>query len=141
MNCQVCQKESDKYREGKLSDDLRIQVEAHLLICAECAENYKIESITDLIVNQEKAISPANDLITKIMDRIDNIEEADNKISIPFMRVLQPALMITSIAAAIFIGVLIGNLYKHSGTVVIRPIELSLIDDATIESVDLFLNE
>ena len=141
MNCQLCQKESDKYREGKLSDDLRIQVESHLKQCNDCAESFRIQSIADSIINHEKAISPAINLTAKIMDRIENLEDSGNKISKPFIRVLQPALIITSIAATIFIGVLIGNIYKPAGTVISRPVELSLIDDATIESIDILSNE
>lgn len=141
MNCQLCQKESDKYREGKLSDDLRIQVESHLQQCTECAESYRIQSISDSIINQERALTPANDLTARIMGRIGNMEENGNNISKPFIRVLQPALLTTSIAAAIFIGVFIGNIYKPAGIVISRPVELSLIDDAAIESVDMLSNE
>ena len=37
MNCQLCQKELDAYREGRLSDDMRTQVEAHLqALCRMC---------------------------------------------------------------------------------------------------------
>jgi predicted anti-sigma-YlaC factor YlaD len=141
MNCQLCQKESEKYREGKLSDDLRIQVESHLKQCNDCAESYRIQSIADSVINQERAYEPKNDLTSRIMGRIETLENTDYKITNPFMRVLQPTLIITSIAAAIFIGVLIGNIYKPSGTVISRPVELSLIDDATIESVDILSNE
>jgi anti-sigma factor RsiW len=141
MNCQLCQEESDKYFEGKLSDDFRIQVESHLEQCTECAESYRIQSIADSIINEEKAISPAVNLTARIMDRIESMENTGRKISKPFMRVLQPALIITSMAAAIFIGVLIGNIYKPSGTIISRPVELSLIDDAAIESVDILSNE
>lgn len=141
MNCQLCQKESDKYREGKLSGDLRIQVESHLKQCNDCAESFRIQSLADSIINHERAIEPKNDLTARIMERIEILENTDYKITNPFMRVLQPALIITSIAAAIFIGVLIGNIYKPAGTVISRPVELSLIDDATIESVDILSNE
>jgi predicted anti-sigma-YlaC factor YlaD len=141
MNCQICQQESEKYREEKLSGDLKIQVEAHLQQCAECAESYRIHSTADSIINQERAILPANDLTERIMDRIEKLEDTGNKNSKPFLRVLQPVLIITSMAAAIFIGVLIGNIYKPTGTVISRPVELSLIDDATIESVDILSNE
>jgi hypothetical protein len=141
MNCQLCQKESEKYREGSLSDDLRIQVESHLKRCNNCAESYRIQSIADSVINLEKAYEPKNDLTSRIMGRIETLEDTDYKMTNPFMRVLQPALIITSIAAAIFIGVLIGNIYKPSGTVISRPVELSLIDDATIESVNILSNE
>jgi hypothetical protein len=141
MNCQLCQKESEAYREGKLSGDLRIQVGSHLRQCTECSESYRIQSLAESIINQEKTIGPSIDLTARIMDRIENPEDTGNKISKPFIRVLQPALIITSIAAAIFIGVLIGNIYKPAGTVISKPVELSLIDDAAIESVDILSNE
>jgi predicted anti-sigma-YlaC factor YlaD len=141
MNCQSCQKESDKYREGKLSDDLRIQVESHLKLCSDCAESFRIQAMADNIINNERAIEPENDLTARIMERIERLEVNDYKITNSFMIVLQPALIITSIAATIFIGVLIGNIYKPAGTVISRPVELSLIDDATIESIDILSNE
>ena len=141
MNCQSCQNESDKYREGKLSGDLRIQVESHLEHCNDCAESFRIESAADSIINRERAIEPENDLTAIIMRRIEKLETTDKKIINPFMRVLQPALIITSIAATIFIGILIGNIYKPAGNYVSRPVELSLIDDASIESIDILSNE
>jgi hypothetical protein len=141
MNCQSSQNESDKYREGKLSGDLRIQVESHLEHCNDCAESFRIESAADSIINRERAIEPENDLAFRIMERIETLETTDKKITNPFMRVLQPALIVTSIAATIFIGILIGNIYKPSGTYVSRPVEFSLIDDASIESIDILSNE
>lgn len=137
MNCQLCQNESDNYRERKLSDHLRIQIEKHLQECPECAAIYEIESIADSVINQEKEINPAINLTARIMDRIENPRYTGHKISSPFMRVLQPALVITSMAAAIFIGVLIGNIYKPETKDFLRPVELSLIDDAAIESVNI----
>ena len=141
MNCQSCQRESDNYREGKLSGDLRIEVDTHLHLCAECSEIYRIESIADRIINNEKTVSQTINLTARIMDRIENIEDTGNKFSLPYRRVLQPVLIITSLAAAIFTGVLIGNIYKPSITGNSRPVELALIDDATIESVYILSNE
>jgi hypothetical protein len=75
------------------------------------------------------------------MGRIETIGETGTKISNPIRRVLQPALIMTSIAAAIFIGVMIGNIYKPAATIISKPVELSLIDDAEIESVNILSNE
>lgn len=141
MNCQLCQEESDNYRGGKLSGDLRIQVERHLQECPDCTAIYKLDSICDSIINQEKEINPAINLTSRIMDRIENLEGTGHKIFFPFMRVLKPALVISSMAAAIFIGVLIGNIYKPVVTRFSRPVELSLMDDAAIESIDILSNE
>jgi predicted anti-sigma-YlaC factor YlaD len=141
MNCQLCRKELDAYREGRLSDDMRTQVEAHLKQCAECAESYKIQSLADTIINQEKVISPDNNLASRIMARIEGTEETGYRTISPFKRVLKPALIITSMAAAIFAGVLIGNIYKPSVKELSRPLELALIDDVAIESVDILSNQ
>jgi predicted anti-sigma-YlaC factor YlaD len=141
MNCQLCQNESKDYREGKLSGDLRIQVERHLQECPECTAIYEIDSMADNVINREKEISPGINLTARIMDRIENLEDTSHKISLPFMRVLQPALILTSMAAAIFVGVLIGSIYKPSATSFSRPVELSLMDDAAIEFVNILSNE
>jgi len=141
MNCQLCQKELNAYRERRLSDDMRTQVEAHLKLCAECAESYRIESLADTIINQEKVISPDNYLFSKIMARIESAEETDYRTISPLTRILRPVLIMTSMAAAIFAGVLIGNIYRPSDRNMLRPVELALIDDAAIESVEILSNQ
>jgi predicted anti-sigma-YlaC factor YlaD len=120
---------------------MRTQVEAHLKHCAECAESYRIESLAESTINQEKVISPDNYLSAKIMARIENAKETDFRTITPLTRILRPALIMTSMAAAIFAGVLIGNIYKPSVTELSRPLELVLIDDVAIESVDILSNQ
>jgi predicted anti-sigma-YlaC factor YlaD len=137
MNCQLCKKESDNYREGKLSGYLKMQVEAHLHECSECSEIFRIESIAESIIDKEKAIMPASNLTDRIMDRIGKKEKTGNIISTQLLRVLRPALIMTSMAAAIFIGVMVGNIYKPAVTGNLRPLELSLMDDAAIESINI----
>ena len=141
MNCQLCQKELDAYLEGRLSEDMRTQVDAHLKHCPECAESYRIESIANSIINKEKLINPDNYLSAKIMAKIENAEESDFRTISPFRRILRPVLITTSLAAAIFAGVLIGNIYKPSVKELTRPLELALIDDVAIESVDILSNQ
>jgi predicted anti-sigma-YlaC factor YlaD len=141
MNCRICQKESDNYRGGKLSGDLKYQVEAHLHNCSECAEIYRIETMADTIIDQEKTMSPAADLPYRIMSKIGNHEGSEQKVYLPVMRVLKPALITTLMAAAISIGVMIGNIYKPSANVNSKPVELALIDDAAMESIDILSNE
>ena len=137
MNCQLCQKELDAYHGGRLSGDMRTQVEAHLKLCAECYESYRIESLAESVINQEKVLSPDDYLTSSIMAQIENPEKAGYRTISPFIRILKPALIMTSMAAAIFVGVLIGNIYKPSVSDMSRPVELTLIDDIAIESVDI----
>jgi predicted anti-sigma-YlaC factor YlaD len=141
MNCQLCRKELDAYLEGRLSEDMRTQVDAHLKHCPECAESYRIESLANSIINKEKLIDPDNYLSAKIMAKIENAEEIDFRTISPLVRIVKPALIMTSMAAAIFVGVLIGDLYKPSVKNMKMPVELALIDDVAIESVDILSNQ
>lgn len=141
MNCQLCQKESDAYREGRLPVDTRTQVEIHLGICKKCAESYKLQTLAERVINKEKELLPNPFLQTRIMAQIENLETARNKAIPAYMRALRPAVIATSLAAAIFFGVMMGSIYKPTGRGTAIPLELALIDDATIESVDILSNE
>jgi predicted anti-sigma-YlaC factor YlaD len=137
MNCQLCQKELDAYYEDRLSDDTKTQVEAHLNLCAACVESYRIKLLSESVINQEKAISPDSYLSERIMSLIENSEETGYRAMPAFSRILKPVLIATSLAAAIFVGVLIGNIYEPSVRNMSRPVELALIDDVALESVEV----
>ena len=92
MNCQLCRKELDAYREGKLHDDMRTQVEDHLKQCAECADIFRIQSLAESVINQEKVLSPDDYLTSRIMAQIENPEKAGYRTISPFIRILKPAL-------------------------------------------------
>lgn len=141
MNCQLCQKESEAYLGGRLSDDMKTQVEAHLQFCSDCVESYKLQSIAEKVINQEKGISSDPYLSTRIMAQLENYEANAHKTISPYTRILMPSLIMVSMAAAIFIGVLIGNIYKPSEKVVLRPVEIAMMDDMAIESVNILSNE
>jgi len=141
MNCRLCQEELDSYLEGRLPCDMITQVEEHLQHCTDCAESYNIQSLGQKIINQEKIISPGPYLTARIMAQIEKSEVTGHKTIPPFRRVLRPALIITSMAAAIFLGVMIGNIYKPSVRILPRPVELALIDDVAIEAVDILSYE
>lgn len=141
MNCQLCQKESDAYYLGNLPDDLKIQIEAHLLSCEECTEIYNLMLLAEKFIEQEKGTDPDPLLSSRIMSRIENPEKTTQKFVSPFTRVLRPVFIITTMAAAIFAGVLIGNIYKPTYRVLSRPVEFALIDDVAIEAIDILSNE
>lgn len=141
MDCQLCQKELDEYPGGNTDGNLNNQVKAHLEICEDCAVIYGIRSLAESVISFEKAISPDNNLSATIMARIEKEEDVSNNGKSLFIRILKPALITSSMAAAIFAGVLMGNIYKPISGEPGRPIELTLIDDAAIESVDILSNQ
>jgi anti-sigma factor RsiW len=141
MNCQLCQKFSDAYYKGNLPDDTKTQVEDHLATCNECAESYKILALADRVINEEKELLSNPFLITRIMERIENIETPLIKTIPVYKRIIRPVIITASLAAAIFMGIMIGNIYKPGSNLQVIPLELALIDDASIESVNILSNE
>ena len=141
MNCQLCQKESDAYREGRLSADTRIQVETHLGACKKCADSYKLQILAERVINMEKELLPNPFLQTRIMARIENLETSRYRTIPAYIRVLRPAVIVTSLAAAIFFGIIIGNIYKPYNNEKTIPFELTFFNDSAIESVDVFSGE
>jgi len=134
MNCQSCQKESEAYRANKLSADKRTQVEAHLEICKDCVNNYSIGSIIDTVINREKETISNPFLATRVMAVLETRENGSMVRKSIFNRVLRPAIITISMAAAILSGVMLGNIYQVN--IKPLPFEISLIDDSTIESLD-----
>jgi len=135
MNCQSCQKESEAYRGNNLSADKRTQVEAHLESCKDCANYYRIGAIIDAVINREKATISNPFLSTCVMAVLETEDKSSTVKKSIFNMVLRPAIITISMAAAIISGVLLGNVYQVNTKPL--PFEISLIDDVTIESVDL----
>jgi len=137
MNCRSCQEKSEAYRSGSLPDDIRIQVEIHLKKCNECARSYRLFTIAEKIIAEEKAFPSNPFLATRIMARIESMENTMNQPVPVLVRIMRPVLMILSLAVVIFAGFVIGNMATSSADGKVIPAELTLMDDAAIESVYL----
>ena len=112
MNCQLCQKEMDAYRDGKLPRDMMTQVESHLKACETCSGIYGLQLLADKVMDQEKELQSDPFLATRVMAGIDNLEDSGYKPATVFIRVLKPVLVTVSMAAAIFFGIMLGNLSR-----------------------------
>jgi len=140
MNCQLCQKELDAYREGTLPEGIRIQVETHLEECKECAESFRLLSLSVKVMNEEKRLQSNPFLVTRIMAGIEELEQNRESYQyIPvYQKVLKPLLISVSVAAAIFIGVLAGSSYLPAQSPDRLPVEMTYMNDVALESVYLF---
>lgn len=141
MNCQLCQKNMDAYQEGRLPAGMKTQVEAHLRACEKCAESYSLQKLAERIMIQEKEMQSNPFLATRILARIEDLESSGDKTIPLYKRVLRPVIISASLAAAILYGVMIGNIYQPSPKIDPIPLELALIDDSAIESVNVLSNE
>lgn len=142
MNCQLCQKELDAYRGGKLPEGIMIQVKAHLESCDTCAQMNQLIFLSDKVMDEEKNLQSNPFLVTRIMAGIEELApgyESYQPVSV-FQKVLKSAIVTVSLAAAIFIGVVAGNLYKPSTPVNKLPVEMVYLNDAALESVDRLTN-
>ena len=141
MNCQLCKELSDAFAEDRLTSDTKAQVEAHIRECKECRELYSLLVLAEKVIKQEKETVSNPFLATRVMALLEN-SEISNYNQVPFFkRVLRPVLITTALAAAIFYGIIIGNIYRRAVTGSAIPIELALINDASLESVTLLSNE
>ncbi len=142
MNCQLCQKEMDAYRGGRLPEGIRIQVETHLKGCDTCAEMKQLILLADKVMDEEKSLQSNPFLVTRIMAGIELLEpgyEIIEPVSV-FQKILKSAIVTVSLAAAIFVGVVAGNLYRPATPVNKLPVEMVYLNDAALESVDLLTN-
>jgi len=131
----------DAYREGKLPRDIMTQVESHLETCKTCSEIYRLQVLADKVIDQERKLQSDPFLTNRIMAGIDDPAGSGSQSETVLIRILKPALMTVSMAAAIFFGILLGNLSLPVTDRVKLPVELALIDDAAIETVNILLNE
>lgn len=91
-------------------------------------------------MDAEKELKSNPFLVTRIMSGIEELEQNHESYQrIPaYQHILKPALLSISIAAAIFIGVLVGNIYLPKQSINKLPVEMTYMNDAALESVDLF---
>lgn len=141
MNCKLCQENLDAYLEGILPSDMKTQLESHIKECEACNQMYRIQVLADRVIGSEKELEPDPFLITRVMAKIGNREISGYRSVDIFTRILRPALMTLSLAAAVFLGIMIGNLSLPYNNTRIIPAELAMIDDASLESVDNLSNE
>lgn len=141
MNCQLCQKNLDAYQEGRLPSDMMTQVESHLKICDSCKRMHNAQLLADRIISNEKETDANPFLVTRVMAMIENLGNTGHEKEYVGTRILRPALITVSLAAAVFFGIILGNLSRPARNADKIPVELALINDASLESVDILSNE
>lgn len=143
MNCSTCQENMSGYLSEKLSEDLMNSVQKHLEVCYACNAVYSAQMLTDKVIESEVSVQSNPFLSTRIMAEIDkqSMEVKRNVFSNVFQKMLQPALITLSLAAAVIIGIVVGQIYLSSDVNRSIPEELVYLDDASIESLSLLVTE
>ncbi len=143
MNCEFCREEIDKYLEDSLPEGRRQQFENHLGTCAGCSEILRMLKIADLVMSDEKRIEPNPFLSTRIMAKLDEkeLEKPFSVFKTITGRIFRPVLITVAIAVSIVLGIGIGNLSTAEYLFRQVPDEITYIDDAGIELLDIYLTE
>jgi len=87
------------------------------------------------VIKREKEIISNPFLATRIIACLETGDNSTVARKSLFSKVLRPALIIGSMAASIFLGVITGNIYPNKTRPL--PLEITLADDFTIESIDI----
>ncbi len=142
MNCQLCKKHLDAHIGGRLPEDVQSALRTHLGGCEECNSYYISMLVTGKMVEKELTAEPNPFLVTRIMAKVESLQEAASEVRPSFTRrVLQPALVILMLAAAVFAGITAGKAFYSSVQPVGVPEELVYLNDASLESLTLFTTE
>ncbi len=141
MNCSSCQKQLESFIAGSLSGDIQENLKIHLEECEECHRVYTAMVISNKVISQEKELKANPFISTRIMEHINQQEEVSVSRSFGWSRVLQPMLLTASVALALYIGISAGNLYQNTTAQNSIPEELMLMDDASMESLNLIITE
>ncbi|HBE42754.1 MAG TPA: hypothetical protein DDW27_16425 [Bacteroidales bacterium] len=137
MNCQLCQENLDAYREGRLPAGMMTQVESHLKTCDSCKRLSEIQILAGRVISVEKETDVDPFLVTRVMAQIERLDTESFE-NIPLVaRILRPALITLSLSVAVLFGIMLGNLSRPAGNTGKIPLELALINDASLESVDI----
>ncbi|HEY9125043.1 MAG TPA: hypothetical protein PK252_01350 [Bacteroidales bacterium] len=138
MNCDLCKRELEAYREGRLPDGIRAQVEHHLHNCHDCTLYYHALIAAEKVMDEEKSAQHNPFLSTRIMAGIEALESSQKRVR---QGILKPVLISISIVIAVFIGITMGQLYKPAKQSNVIPAELTYMDDASMESLNVFVTE
>lgn len=137
MNCKLCQENLEAYQEGRLPSGMMTQVESHLKTCDSCKSIFEVQLLAGRVISTEKEADADPFLATRVMAQIERLDtERSENVSMG-SRILRPAFITLSLAAAVFFGIMLGNLSRPTDYAGKIPVELALINDASLESVDI----
>ena len=143
MNCQQCKQNVDAYLEKRLPENKIAEVKKHLEVCSSCSELVFLGEIAEKVFIAEKAVTVNPYLATRVMNQINTAksqQEGYKRIGL-FTGILQPMLIAATITVAVFLGIIEGNNYQSKPSSYDIPEEMVYINDAHLESIDLFINE
>lgn len=134
MNCFTCEHYFDAYFEGVLSSEMKSQMEEHLDSCKSCAEMYALWQKAEYMIKEEKSTSFNPFLATRVMSKLEMPSETAARKQLVF----KPVTIAFIVGIAVFLGVILGNLYQP---VKLHPAiseEMFYLNDGAIEPIAFY---
>lgn len=138
MNCKKCHNNLIIYLEGGLTESMRRAMAVHLNECIVCSNYATFLSDALQVIKNEKEITPAPYLFTRIKARMETTHyRASQKI---WHVTLQPAIFSILLLIGIYSGIKIGSLFSD----ISKPDYISetlapAVNEMKAEPIELFL--
>ncbi|RLE07661.1 hypothetical protein DRZ78_02600 [Candidatus Aerophobetes bacterium] len=107
MKCKKIRKKLVAYLDGELEKKQRLLIEEHLLRCAECKKEVDLLSKTLYLLKDQQRLKPSEDFEANLWEKIYSKER---QVLPHFLRRRAYLILPAAVAAALIIGVVIGNL-------------------------------
>lgn len=142
MNCQLCQNKMEAYVRNEIDPGLINPMEEHLKECQHCTEYLFLIRMMEDMIQEEVQIRPDPNLPAKIMQLIESGKGFESRnIDLRSHRMIKTFIFSVSVSAAIFAGILAGSFYYTEYPEDNIPAEISYMNDAEIEAINLFTKE
>lgn len=135
MECKSCRENLEAYRRGDLPEGMITRVKSHLLLCRDCDDINRLEILADRIIDSAGEALPGSLSTGAIMEYISKHAASGTERPGRVYSIIRPLLLAGSVAAALFAGILIGDLYTGNARLQPEPEELSLLNDSELEQV------
>jgi len=108
MKCKKIRKKLVAYLDGELNEKQKLLIKRHLLECAECRREADLLSKTSCLLKSERRLVPFEEFEVNLWRRIRSAEKRE---TVPhFLRRVAYIILPAAVAAALVIGVMMGNL-------------------------------
>lgn len=135
MNCENCQRLLLRDGFHRLSGEQKQEILNHIDGCSECAAFFQLENQLIALVEEEKRVQLAADVVDRVMALIVEGEQQPHAqrqgVSLSWSAILRAVAAVLLILLAVSAGVFMGNLSRKS---LQAPQELTMLDDARLES-------
>lgn len=141
MDCRSCHNQLNNYLDGKLSLSQKQELDEHVAACASCHAMLGTHMLVQTFIDNEKAMYPSPFLADRIKETIHNLPQAKRPTPTVWMTPMRQIAAAAAIIACLTSGYLLGQTYVSHMNASDTNEEISMLNDAYIENIDLVLNE